>query len=174
MQYCFLFIIFATLEIMKLKVKSPYLLIFSFTAVIITEVISSLISAHSLTTWYQFLHKPSLVPPGFVFGIVWGILYLLMGLSVYLAWRRDKTKSKWAIRTFFLQLILNLFWSIYFFGFQSILLGLVDILLLLASIMWTMVLFYKFSKTAVYLLVPYFLWVCFATYLNYQFLLLNK
>lgn len=156
-----------------MKIPKVDLLIKSLGATVMAEVIGAAANMTSLSTWYLPLKKPALVPPGYVFGIVWGILYPLMGVALYLVWRTDKTKTKWAVRAFFLQLALNIFWSIYFFGFRSPFLGFVDITLMILAILWTVVLFFRHSKVAAYLMLPYLLWVIFATYLNWSILLLN-
>lgn len=158
----------------KINAKSVDLLIKSFASVIVAEIIGGVANVSALASWYPTLKKPSLIPPGYVFGIVWGILYLLMGASLYLVWHKDTTKHKWAVRAFYIQLALNVFWSIDFFALRSPLLGLIDILLMTTAIVWTIVLFYRHSKLAAYLLIPYLLWVLFATYLNWSVLILNR
>ena len=129
----------------------------------------------SIPSWYAHLAKPSFSPPNWVFGPVWTLLYLLMGISFYLIWKRGlkKTKVKTAVAFFGVQLGLNFVWSVLFFGFRSPLLGLIDILALLTFIIMTMKYFWPLSKTAFYLLVPYLLWVSFATLLNTSILFLN-
>lgn len=156
------------------KAKSLYLFGISFLSVIVAGLIGGVANSTSLTTWYSHLAKPSLVPPGYVFGIVWTILYFLMAVSLYLVWKKRSATTKLAVKVFYLQLTLNVLWSIIFFGFHQIFLGLVDILFLLFVIVWTIVLFSRLSKTAMYLLIPYLVWVIFATYLNWQFFLFNR
>ena len=158
-----------------MRIKSGYLLAKALLVAITAEVIGSVITTSSVSTWYIALTKPALIPPGYVFGIVWGILYILIGLSLYVVWiaKKSKTQGK-AVRIFFIQLALNVLWSAAFFGLRSPLLGLIVILLLLGSLVYTIFLFYKISKTAAYLLVPYLLWGLFATYLNWGVFVLNK
>lgn len=136
--------------------------------------IGSLATTPNIPTWYASLDKPPLNPPNEIFGPVWGVLYLLMGIAMYLVWvSRAKGDKRWAVIAFILQLILNTLWSVIFFGLQQPYGGVAVILVLLASIIWTAVEFKKFSKLAALLLVPYILWVCFATYLNAGVAVLN-
>lgn len=129
----------------------------------------------SIPTWYQTLTKPSFSPPNWVFGPAWTILYFLMGVAAYLIWIKglEKKAVKTALTFFIAQLVFNFFWSILFFGLHSPILGLVDILILWALILITIIKFHKISKTASYLLIPYILWVSFATILNLSIVLLN-
>jgi tryptophan-rich sensory protein len=129
----------------------------------------------AIPSWYVHLTKPSFSPPNWVFGPVWTLLYLLMGISFYLIWKHGfkKTKVKTAAAFFGVQLGLNFAWSVFFFGLHSPLLGLIDIGALLIFIILTMKSFWPISKTAFYLLVPYLLWVSFATLLNTTILFLN-
>ncbi len=119
--------------------------------------------------WYAALTKPPLNPPNWVFAPVWTLLYFMMGVSLYLAWRRDDE----AIRPFSLQLFLNVMWSLLFFGFQSPSLALICIAVLWYAIVRTIRLFFKASELSAYLLLPYLFWVSFAAYLNYGVALLN-
>lgn len=130
----------------------------------------------SIQTWYAFLNKPSFSPPNWIFGPVWTILYFLMGISAFLLWKKGlkNKKVKRALTYFSMQLFFNFLWSLLFFGLHNPLLGLVDIVLLLISIVLTSITFYKISKVASYLLIPYLLWVSFATLLNLSIVLLNR
>ena len=159
----------------SMKITSGYLLAKALLVAITAEVIGSVITTSSVGTWYVALVKPALIPPGYVFGIVWGVLYVLIGLSLYVVWiaKKNKKKEK-AVWIFYIQLALNVLWSAAFFGLRSPLLGLLVILFLLGSLIYTIFLFYKISKTAAYLLVPYLLWGFFATYLNWGVYLLNR
>lgn len=128
----------------------------------------------SIPTWYAGLIKPSFSPPNFVFGPVWTLLYTLMAISLWLIWTaKQNKKTKLAIKVFLIQLGLNFLWSVVFFGAHQILLGLLVIILLWGSILWSILLFLKINKTAAYLLIPYILWVSFASVLNLSLLLLN-
>ena len=130
---------------------------------------------NAIPTWYAALLKPPFSPPNWLFGPVWLSLYFLMGVAFYLIWRQDfhKGKVKVAVIFFIAQLGLNFLWSVLFFGLHSPLLGLIDILGLLVLIILTLRSFYHVYKPAAYLLVPYLLWVSFATILNVAIVLLN-
>ncbi len=147
-------------------------------AIIVTQlagIIGSLFTFSAIPTWYATLTKPALNPPSWVFGPVWTTLYVLMGVSAFLIWQKgwQRKDVKVALSVYGIQLILNALWSIVFFGMQSPGLALVNIALLFISIVLTMVLFYKLSRPAMYLLIPYILWVSFASYLNYAIYALN-
>lgn len=129
----------------------------------------------AIPVWYAYLTKPFFSPPSWIFGPVWTLLYFLMGVSFYLIWRQGwkKKKIKTAGLIFLAQLGLNLLWSPIFFGLRSPLLGLITIAALWVLIIITMQKFLPLSKLAYYLLVPYLLWVSFATILNTAILILN-
>jgi translocator protein len=138
-------------------------------------IIGSFFTVTSVSTWYVTLNKPFFNPPGWLFGPVWIILYLLIGISLYIIWNKKiNTKTKQvALIIFFIQLILNTIWSILFFGLKSPLLAFLDIIFLWFAIIFTMYFFNKISKTATYLLIPYILWVSFAMILNFSIYYLN-
>jgi translocator protein len=124
--------------------------------------------------WFQALDKPSIFPPPGVFGVVWPILYVVMGFAaamVCAAWGSRYRLP--AILAFALQLLINLSWTPVFFGEHEITLGLYIILLLDVALLVTIVLFWKVRRAAALLLVPYLAWILFATVLNYEFLRLN-
>ena len=124
--------------------------------------------------WYDTLNKPFLNPPSVIFTPVWTILYIMMAISLILYIRGGNTKEKLkGIILFGIQLALNLSWSSVFFGMKNIPLALLIIILMWISILFTIIIFYKHSKIAAILLIPYFLWVSFATYLNFGFFILN-
>lgn len=129
----------------------------------------------SIPTWYAGLNKPTFSPPNWVFGPVWTVLYLMMGVSAYLVWEKGlkSKKVKTALYYFFAQLILNMIWSMLFFGLRSPILGFINIVLLWMVIVLTILKFYKISKLATYLLIPYLLWVSSASILNFSILILN-
>lgn len=143
--------------------------------------VGALFSISAIPTWYVTLAKPILNPPSWVFGPVWTILYALMGISLYLVLQQGHEKenvktvisSKVAVKIFFVQLLLNAIWSIIFFGLKNTGLALFDILAMWLAIVTTIFTFYKISKPASYLLLPYLAWVSFATYLNYSIWILN-
>jgi len=138
----------------------------------IAGVIGSIFTAPSITSWYADLQKPAFSPPNWVFGPVWITLYTLMGISLYLVWNKKKN-VKIPLTLFFTQLILNSIWSIIFFGLQNPFYALIEIIILWIMILVTIIRFYKISKKASLLLLPYIIWVSVATILNYYIWILN-
>ncbi|MFH1990253.1 MAG: tryptophan-rich sensory protein [Patescibacteria group bacterium] len=145
-------------------------------------MVGSLFTTSAIPTWYAVLQRPSFSPPNWVFGPVWVLLYILMGISVYLVWssyakatdgQRRRT-IKIALGIFGVQLFLNAIWSIIFFGLKSPGWAFVDIILLWLAILATIIVFSKISRPAMLLLLPYILWVSFAGYLNYSIWTLNQ
>ncbi|MBI2326544.1 tryptophan-rich sensory protein [Candidatus Collierbacteria bacterium] len=129
----------------------------------------------AIPIWYSTLNKPFFAPPNWIFGPVWALLYLLMGVAFYLIWKQGlkKKKVKTAGLFFLAQLGLNFVWSPIFFGLKAPLLGLIVIVAMWALIVLTMKKFHPLSRLAFYLLVPYLLWVSFATMLNTAIVVLN-
>jgi tryptophan-rich sensory protein len=129
----------------------------------------------AIPTWYAGLNKPFFAPPNWLFGPAWTLLYFLMGVSLFLIWKQGfkKAKAKTAAQFFFTQLLLNFVWSPVFFGLRAPLLGLCIIVAMWVAILLTIQKFYPLSKTVAYLLIPYLLWVSFATMLNAGIVLLN-
>jgi tryptophan-rich sensory protein len=128
--------------------------------IFLTLVVGSLASSNSGTDlWYQGLVKSNLNPPGYVFGIVWPILYLFMGIT---AWRTYNTIKN----IFYIQLFLNAIWSWLFFSFQLPLISLIDLWLLIFINIKILFMIYKEDKLAAFLYVPYIMWLLFASYLN--------
>jgi tryptophan-rich sensory protein len=125
--------------------------------------------------WYDTLQQPGFAPPNSVFAYVWAILYAMMAVAAWMFWRAEGRLEdrKLGLIAFITQLALNAAWPFAFFGMRSPGAGLVVILLLLVAIVVTIVLFDRSSRTAALLLVPYLLWVCFATALNFAFWFLN-
>jgi len=138
-------------------------------------VIGSLFTISAIPTWYAALRKPWFTPPNWLFGPIWFTLYFLMGISLYLVFesKRNKAKEKSALWAFGIQLFLNVLWSVLFFGMHYLLYGFIEIVLLWISIAVTIILFFKVSKVAAYLLLPYILWVTIAASLNYYVFILN-
>lgn len=171
-------------------------------SILITQlagVAGSLFTAPAISGWYAGLEKPALNPPNWVFGPVWTTLYLLIGVALYLVWsnqwrvsralmtNRTKPWNKYSERlwtgswqkantvaVFAIQLALNTIWSLLFFGIKSPGLAFGGILALWFAILFTIMNFYRISRAAAWLLVPYLLWVSFATYLNFSIWLLNS
>ena len=172
-----------------------------FTSIIICElagVIGSIFTVPQITYWYKALSKPSFNPPSWIFGPVWTILFILMGISLYLVWSkkwhvknelRYKKKKAWnslsqkflsgtwqkvnIVLIFATQLVLNVLWSFIFFGAHNPGVAFFELLMLWFAILFTIVNFYRISKAAAYLLIPYILWVSFAGILNYFLWMLN-
>ena len=141
-----------------------------------TGILSGLIANTGMNPWFDALNKPSWNPPAFLFAPVWTLLYLLMGISLWLIWKSNTPAPQKinAIILFALQLFLNFWWSIIFFNFHSPAFALVNIILMLILILLTIISFSKHSKPAAWLLVPYMAWVSFAAILNYTIWVLNK
>lgn len=155
-------------------------------------VIGSIFTMPKIGTWYATLNKPSFTPPGWVIGAVWIILFFLMGISLYLVWSKnwkptvssqDKKVKYWnrfseklwkgtwreenVVFVFVLQLVLNILWSVLFFGLQSPGMAFFELLMLWWAILYTIANFYRIHRLAAYLLIPYILWVSFAGVLNF-------
>jgi len=148
-------------------------LILSLVICQLAGLIGALFNSASINTWYLTINKPGFMPPGWAFAVVWSVLFVLMGVSLYLIWKEDIKKTKQALTVFGIQLLLNILWSFFFFTLRSPLLGLIEIIVLWPAILLTIIKFYKISKTAAYLLIPYLLWVSFAIALNLSILILN-
>lgn len=125
----------------------------------------------SIGSWYENLNKPIFNPPNWVFGPAWTLLYILMGLAFYYIWKKGYCKKCFFI--YFIQLFLNLLWSFLFFTLQNPLLAFINIILLWLAILLCIVWFYKVSRIAAYLFIPYLLWVSFASLLNLFIIILN-
>lgn len=150
-------------------------LILSIVIALSAGFIGSLFTTPSISTWYATLIKPTLNPPAWIFGPVWTALFILMGIAAFLVWRQGlkQQKVRAALCVYGFQLVLNVFWSILFFGLQRPDLAFIEIIALWLAIAWTISSFYKVSRAGAYLLVPYILWVSFAIYLNYTIWQLN-
>ncbi len=124
--------------------------------------------------WFDALNKPEIYPPGYIFGIVWSILYVMMGISFALVCSAWGSRYRgWAILAFVLQFALNLAWSPVFFAMHDIRAALAVIIVLDAALLITIILFWRVRLSAGILLLPYLAWVLFATVLNWQFLQAN-
>ncbi len=123
--------------------------------------------------WYDGLAKPGFNPPDSVFAPVWTILYALMGVAVFLVWRRHRHLHR-ALNLFVIQLVLNVAWNFFFFWLHRPDLAFAEIIVLFLTILCTMLAFAKISRPAMWLLLPYLLWVGFAAYLNFSIWQLNK
>jgi tryptophan-rich sensory protein len=157
------------------KSKTVIKLVVSILACGGAGIIGSIFTAPAIPTWYAALQKPVFTPPNWLFGPAWGTLYLLMGIAAFLVWRKglDEPGVKASLVVFLVQLVLNALWSIVFFGAKSLLGGVAIILALWLAILWTMVRFFKISTAAGALMVPYILWVSYASALNVVVWMLN-
>ena len=136
--------------------------------------LGSVPTARSVRDWYPALRKPAGTPPTWVFGPVWTALYVLMAISAWLVWLQYGWGARAALSIFVAQLALNFAWSGIFFGARLLGPALAEIVILWLAILFTIFIFYRLSAVAAYLLVPYFLWVTYASYLNCGIWLLNR
>ena len=150
-----------------------------FACIMLCETVgicSALLSMPDDGSWFASLNKPSWNPPSSIFAPVWTILYASMGISLWLVLTAVEYYNDYhrkAVALFGTQLVLNFCWSIIFFRIRSINGALVNIILLDIAVIATMVVFFKINKAATWVLVPYLLWICFASFLNYTILMLN-
>lgn len=155
-----------------MKTKSKINWVKLIISILITEgagILGSVATTSSVKTWYVTdVIKPSFNPPSWVFAPVWTLLFLLMGVSLYIVWQK-KGDLFW----FWSQLLLNIIWSFLFFGLRSPTLAFYEILILWATILITIVKFQKIDLLASRLLYPYLAWVTFASILNYSIMVLN-
>ena len=138
-------------------------------------IIGSVFTTPAIPTWYAALQKPVFTPPNWLFAPAWITLYLLMGIAAFLIWRvgLENRRVRTALIIFLVQLVLNSLWSVAFFGMQSPLYGFIVIIILWLAILLTILLFARISAVAAWLLVPYILWVSFASALNISIWVLN-
>lgn len=135
--------------------------------------VGALFTIQAIPIWYKFLNKPSFSPPNWLFGPAWLILYLLMGIALYLNWIKKTKQAKFNVRLFFIHLFFNLIWTPIFFGARNLFLALIVIIIIWVLIVMMIFKFWKVNKLSSFLLIPYLLWVTFATILNLSILLLN-
>ena len=135
--------------------------------------LSAALSGGSFSVFYQALEKPPFAPPGWIFPVMWSILYALMGISAYLIWKSDVSGKKPAMLLYFSQLFANFLWSPVFFGLKSLKGAAVIAIALLILITAMMISFYRICKAAAYLNIPYLLWAVFAAYLTIGILVLQ-
>jgi benzodiazapine receptor len=136
--------------------------------------LSGFFTSSGINDWYVTLNKPSFNPPGYLFGPVWTLLYLLMGISLFIIWESPIGQIRTnALIIFTIQILLNFAWSFLFFKFRLPGLALIEIVMIWISILVMIILFSRVSKPAAYLQIPYLLWVSFATILNAAIWLLN-
>ncbi len=163
-----------------MKIRNYIQLFFAITLSQSAGLLGTIFTVDAVAVWYPTLVKPTLNPPSWVFGPVWTVLYVLMGVASFIIWRiyeessgAKKRFAGMALILFVFQLGLNAWWSVIFFGQQQLGLALLEIICMWLAIVATMYYFAKLSRTAVWLLVPYVVWVSFASYLNYSLWMLN-
>jgi benzodiazapine receptor len=138
------------------------------------SAIGGLFTYPAIPGWYQGLEKPSWTPPDAVFGPVWTVLYIFMAVAAWLVWKRGGwTAQRGPLTLWGVQLVLNSLWSILFFGMRNPALGLMEIVILWLAILATLFAFWKVSRLAGGLLIPYLAWVSYASALNYSIFRLN-
>ncbi len=138
---------------------------------------SGMVTQSSIKTWYPTIIKPSFNPPNWLFAPVWTTLFVFMGVAGGLVWsqiNKKKEEVSKAMLFFTIQLVLNVLWSILFFGLKNPLLALIEITILWLMIYETFIKFNKINKIAGYLFIPYLIWVGFAAFLNLNIWWLNK
>lgn len=188
----------ARLQINNMNSNKVFKLVASIIICELAGIIGSFFTMSQITNWYVGLNKPSFNPPNWIFGPVWTTLFVLMGISLYLVWSKNwRVKNEiislrgkrpnalslkfytgeWQkaniILIFATQLVLNILWPLIFFGLHAVSIAFVEIIILWFSIIFTMVNFYRVSRASAGLLLPYFLWVSFASFLNFLILLIN-
>jgi tryptophan-rich sensory protein len=151
-------------------------LIISVLACLLAGFVGSAATMPSIPTWYASLQKPAFNPPNWIFAPVWTTLFIMMGVAAFLVWDKglENKKVRISLAIFCLQLLLNVLWSVLFFGMHSPLYAFIDIMMLWASILATIIYFHRISAAAAYLLIPYILWVSFASALNLFIVILNR
>lgn len=158
-----------------MKTNKAFKLIISIFICEAAGFIGSVFTMPAIEGWYKFIQKPSFSPPNWIFAPVWTILFALMGIALFIVWssyektsdKKQKAQARSAIIIFFVQLIVNILWSVLFFGLQNPGAAFAEIIILWFEIAITIYAFARVSRTAAWLLVPYLLWVSFAAYLNY-------
>ncbi len=155
-----------------MKQKWTNLLLF----IVGTELVgalSALLAGGNFSAFYQTLQRPPFAPPGWLFPVMWGILYALMGISAFLIWESDSFRRKPALILYGAQLFANFLWSPVFFGLKWLLGAAIVIVTMLVLIIAMMTAFLRICRSAAYLNIPYLLWTVFAAYLTIGVLILN-
>ncbi len=158
------------------KVRDLVALVVAVVVPLLAGGLGSIATVSSIPTWYAQLNKPPWNPPDWLFGPVWTLLYILMGVAAWLVWRSgwQAQNVRLAMLSFAVQLVLNVLWSIIFFGLRSPGPALVEIVVLWLLILATTVQFFRLTSLAGYLMLPYLLWVSFASALNASVWSLNR
>lgn len=158
-----------------MKINNAFKLVIAVVLSELAGIVGSVFTAPYIPTWYAGIIKPDINPPAWVFAPVWTTLFALMGIAAFLVWKHGlkRREVKIALTLFIVQLVLNMLWSVIFFGFHNPGGAFVELIFLWIAILVTIIIFAKISKPAAWLLVPYILWVSFAGYLNYSIWRLN-
>lgn len=158
-----------------MKLSNPVKLAIAIIVSQMAGIIGAVFTSSAIPVWYAGLVRPEFAPPNWVFGPVWTTLFAMMGVAAFLVWKKGLGRKdvRLALGVFGGQLVLNTLWSILFFGLQSPGAALIEIGVLWLAILATIIVFYRISKPAAWLLVPYILWVSFASFLNYSIWALN-
>jgi tryptophan-rich sensory protein len=162
---------------MKAQKSNIIALVIALAVPFVVAAIGGIATGSSVSSWYPILKKPVWTPPAWVFGPVWTLLYLMMGIASWLVWQKrakNQTQVRRALDWYGLQLGLNLFWSVIFFGLQQIGLALIEIVVLWSALLMTIIKFGRIRRAAAGLLLPYLLWTTFATALNAAIWWLNR
>ncbi len=154
-------------------IKKAQSLFFFLTITLSASFIGRLVTQASKEPWYSTLHKSDLTPPGWIFGTVWPVLYVLMAVAVWMAYTNKPKNKKNILKLYFIQLLLNAAWTPVFFGMHSILGGLLIIPAMIVAISLLMKEYYLNQMISFYLMIPYFTWSCFALFLNFRLYQLN-
>lgn len=157
-----------------MSVRSIVVLLLALSLCLGVGYVGSLSTASEIPNWYAGLNKPSWTPPPVVFPIVWTTLYILMAISLWRLWMAPESgERRNALAAFFIQLALNAAWSPVFFGLHATRAALAIIVALLIAIPATIILSLRVDRTAAWLLLPYLLWICYATTLNAGIVAMN-
>lgn len=158
-----------------MKKKDYFLLIISVAISLGAGLIGSIFTLTGPDSWYAAINKPFFNPPNWLFGPVWTILFIIMGIALFLVWRRGWRQDgvRKALKSFFIQLGFNIVWSYFFFTLENPRLAFLEIIALWLAIVATMISFYAVERRAAWLLWPYLAWVSFAAFLNYSIWIIN-
>ncbi|MCX5748893.1 MAG: tryptophan-rich sensory protein [Candidatus Saganbacteria bacterium] len=158
-----------------MKLTDIFRLILSIAVCFLAGAIGSVFTYPNMPTWYANLNKPFFNPPNWIFGPVWTILYIMMGIALFLVWQKsiEDKAARPLLPLFLLQLALNSLWSIIFFGEHLLLWASIEIIILWCVILLFIIRSYRISKPASWLMVPYICWVSFAAILTISLKLLN-
>ena len=157
-----------------MKTNDLWRLLLSLVISLSAGFLGALFTTPAVQSWYLTINRPVWIPPSWLFGPVWTSLFIMMGVALYLVWStKMSNKVRMSLKLFATQLVLNVLWSVFFFGLGNFWLAFGEILVLWIFILVTIVSFGKVSKMAGWLMVPYLLWVTFASYLNFTIASLN-